>query len=104
MPARAEEIENAEEEGLMCKFLSAPVEFFGDDKGWVRSMKCTCMELTEPDEKGRQGVQSIPCSDFEIPVDTVIIAIGQPPQAPVSFTLTTPSFVTSTSFISPPSA
>jgi glutamate synthase (NADPH/NADH) small chain len=79
LPARREEIENAEEEGLMCKFLSAPVEFYGDDKGWVRSMKCTCMELTEPDEKGRQGVQPIPCSDFEIPVDTVIIAIGQTP-------------------------
>jgi glutamate synthase (NADPH/NADH) small chain len=79
LPARREEIENAEEEGLMCKFLSAPVEFYGDEKGWVKSMKCTCMELTEPDEKGRQGVQPIPCSDFEIPVDTVIIAIGQTP-------------------------
>jgi glutamate synthase (NADPH/NADH) small chain len=79
LPARREEIENAEEEGLACKFLSAPVEFYGDEKGWVKSMRCTCMELTEPDEKGRQGVQPIPCSDFEIPVDTVIIAIGQTP-------------------------
>ena len=79
LPARKEEIENAEEEGLLCKFLSAPVEFYGDERGWVRSMRCTCMELTEPDESGRQSVQPIACSDFEIPADTVIIAIGQTP-------------------------
>ena len=79
LPARREEIENAEEEGLLCRFLNAPAEFYGDEKGWVKSMRCSCMELTEPDEKGRQGVQPIPCSDFEIPVDTVIIAIGQTP-------------------------
>ncbi len=79
LPARREEIENAEEEGLNCRFLSAPVEFYGDEKGWVKSMKCIGMELTEPDAKGRQGVQPIPGSEFEIPVDTVIIAIGQTP-------------------------
>ena len=79
LPARQEEIENAEEEGLICKFLNAPVEFNGDEKGWVKSMRCTCMELTEPDASGRQGVQPICCSDFEMPVDTVIIAIGQTP-------------------------
>lgn len=79
LPARQEEIENAEEEGLACKFLSAPVEFIGDEKGWVKSMRCTCMELTEPDASGRQGVQPICGSDFEMPVDTVIIAIGQTP-------------------------
>jgi glutamate synthase (NADPH/NADH) small chain len=79
LPARQEEVENALEEGLICKFLSAPLEFYGDEKGWVKSMRCTCMELTEPDTSGRQGVQPIPCSDFEIPADTVIIAIGQTP-------------------------
>ncbi|MCX6650926.1 MAG: NADPH-dependent glutamate synthase [Methanomassiliicoccales archaeon] len=79
LPARREEIENAEEEGLICKFLSAPVEFFGDDKGWVKSMKSTCMELTEPDASGRQGCRAIPNSDVEMPVDTVIVAIGQTP-------------------------
>ena len=86
LPARREEIENAEEEGLVCKFLSAPVEFYGDEKGWVRSMRCTCMELTEPDESGRQGVQPIACSDFEIPVDTVIVAIGQTPNLIIQHT------------------
>jgi len=79
LPARREEIENAEEEGLLCKFLNAPVEFFGDDKGWVRSMKCTGMELTEPDASGRQGVRPIQDSEFDMDVDTVIVAIGQTP-------------------------
>jgi glutamate synthase (NADPH/NADH) small chain len=86
LPARREEIENAEEEGLTCKFLSAPVEFYGDEKGWVKSMRCTCMELTEPDANGRQGVQPIACSDFEIPVDTVIVAIGQTPNLIIQHT------------------
>ncbi|OPY31136.1 MAG: Sulfide dehydrogenase subunit alpha precursor [Methanomassiliicoccales archaeon PtaU1.Bin124] len=79
LPARREEIENAEEEGLEFKFLSAPAEFYGDDKGWVRSMRCVKMELTEPDASGRQGVRQMAGSDFEMPVDTVIVAIGQTP-------------------------
>ncbi len=79
LPARHEEIENAEEEGLVCKFLAAPVEFYGDEKGWVKSMKCICMELCEPDQSGRRGVKKIPGSEFTMDVDTVIIAIGQTP-------------------------
>ena len=79
LPARREEIENAEEEGLMFKFLSAPVEFFGDDKGWVKSMRCVQMELTEPDASGRQGVRAVKGSEFDMPIDTVIVAIGQTP-------------------------
>ncbi len=79
LPARHEEIENAEEEGLVCKFLAAPVEFYGDSKGWVKAMKCIAMELTEPDARGRRGVKPIPGSEFTMDVDTVIIAIGQTP-------------------------
>ena len=79
MPARQEEIENAEEEGLVCKFLAAPLEFYGDEKGWVKSMKCIAMELTEPDAKGRRGVKEVPGSEFTMDVDTVIVAIGQTP-------------------------
>jgi len=79
LPARHEEIENAEEEGLECKFLAAPVEFYGDDKGWVKAMKVIAMELTEPDAKGRRGVKEIPGSEFTMDVDTVIVAIGQTP-------------------------
>lgn len=79
LPARHEEIENAEEEGLVCKFLAAPVEFYGDEHGWVKSMKVIAMELTEPDAKGRLGVKKVPGSEFTMDVDTVIIAIGQTP-------------------------
>ena len=79
LPARQEEIENAEEEGLVCKFLAAPLEFYGDEKGWVKSMRCICMELCEPDESGRRSVKKIPGSEFTMDVDTVIIAIGQTP-------------------------
>jgi len=79
LPARHEEIENAEEEGLICKFLAAPVEFYGDNKGWVKAMKCIAMELTEPDARDRRGVKPIPGSEFTMDVDTVIIAIGQTP-------------------------
>jgi glutamate synthase (NADPH/NADH) small chain len=79
LPARHEEIENAEEEGLVCKFLAAPIEFYGDEKGWVKAMKCIAMELCEPDAKGRRSVKVIPGSEFTMDVDTVIIAIGQTP-------------------------
>jgi glutamate synthase (NADPH/NADH) small chain len=79
LPARHEEVENAEEEGLVCKFLGAPIEFYGDESGWVKSMKCIAMELTEPDAKGRRGVKEVPGSEFTMEVDTVIIAIGQTP-------------------------
>lgn len=79
LPARHEEIENAEEEGLVCRFLGAPLEFYGDEKGWVKSMKCISMELCAPDEKGRRSVKPIPGSEFTMDVDTVIIAIGQTP-------------------------
>ena len=79
LPARKEEIENAEEEGLVCKFLAAPLKFNGDEKGWVKSMECLAMELGAPDEKGRRSVKPIPGSEFTMETDTVIVAIGQTP-------------------------
>ena len=79
LPARKEEIENAEEEGLVCKFLAAPLRLHGDEKGWVKSMDCIAMELGAPDEKGRRSVKPIPNSEFTMETDTVIIAIGQTP-------------------------
>ncbi len=54
LPAREEEIANAEEEGILCKFLAAPVRFLGDEKGCVKAMECICMELGPPDESGRR--------------------------------------------------
>jgi glutamate synthase (NADPH/NADH) small chain len=79
LPARKEEIENAEEEGLVCKFLAAPLRFIGDEKGWVKSMECECMELGPPDQSGRRRPVPIKGSEFTMETDTVIIAIGQTP-------------------------
>jgi glutamate synthase (NADPH/NADH) small chain len=79
LPAREEEIENAEEEGIVCKFLAAPTRFIGDEKGWVKAMECICMELGPPDESGRR--RPVPCkgSEFVMDTDTVIVAIGRTP-------------------------
>jgi len=79
MPARLEEIENAEEEGIVCKFLAAPVRFLGDESGWVRGMECIAMELGEPDESGRRRPVPIKGSEFVMDVDTVVVAIGRTP-------------------------
>jgi len=79
LPARREEVENAEEEGIICKFLAAPVRFVGDDKGWVRQMECICMELGAPDDSGRRRPVPVKGSEFVMDVDTVIVAIGRTP-------------------------
>jgi len=79
LPAREEEIENAEEEGIVCKFLAAPLRFIGDEKGWVKAMECICMELGPPDESGRRRPIPIKGSEFVMDVDSVIVAIGRTP-------------------------
>lgn len=79
MPARAEEIENAEEEGVIFKLLTNPTRFIGDEKGAVRAMECLRMELGEPDDSGRRRPVAVPGSEFEIECDTVIVALGQNP-------------------------
>jgi glutamate synthase (NADPH/NADH) small chain len=79
MPARAEEIENAEEEGIIFKLLTNPTRFFGDKHGWVEGMECICMELGEPDESGRRRPVPVQGSEFVMDVDTVIMAIGRTP-------------------------
>ena len=79
LPARKEEIENAEEEGIICKFLAAPTRFIGDEKGWVKAMECICMELGPPDESGRRRPFPVKGSEFIMDTDTVIIAIGRTP-------------------------
>jgi len=79
MPARKEEIENAEEEGILCKFLANPTRFIGDEKGWVKQMECICVELGPPDESGRRRPVPVKGSEFTMDVDTVIIAIGRTP-------------------------
>ncbi|MEM2994696.1 MAG: NADPH-dependent glutamate synthase [Candidatus Bathyarchaeia archaeon] len=79
MPARKEEIENAEEEGVKFQFLTAPTRFIGDEKGWVKQMECIRMELGPPDESGRRKPIPIKGSEFLMDTDTVIIAIGRTP-------------------------
>ena len=79
MPARLEEIENAEEEGVKFKFLTTPIKFMDDKSGWVNGMECIAMQLGEPDESGRRRPIPIKGSEFIMDVDTVVIAIGQTP-------------------------
>jgi glutamate synthase (NADPH/NADH) small chain len=79
LPARHEEVENAEEEGIVCKFLANPTRFIGDEKGWVKAMECVCMELGPPDESGRRRPVPVKGSEFIMDTDTVIVAIGRTP-------------------------
>jgi len=79
MPARAEEIENAEEEGIIFKLLTNPTRFYGDEKGWVQQMECIKMQLGEPDASGRRRPVPIEGSEFLMDMDTVIIAVGRTP-------------------------
>ncbi|MFH0962430.1 MAG: NADPH-dependent glutamate synthase [Planctomycetota bacterium] len=79
MPARAEEVHHAEEEGVQLEFLAAPVELLGNGAGRVRAAKCLRMKLGEPDESGRRSPQPIPGSEVEVEADVVIVAIGNDP-------------------------
>lgn len=79
MPARLEEVENAEEEGIICKFLAAPIRFLGSESGLVKGMECIAMELGEPDDSGRRRPVPIKDSRFVMDVDTVVVAIGRNP-------------------------
>ncbi len=86
MPARAEEVENAHEEGVVFKFLTNPVEVIGNEAGWVTGLKCIKMELGEPDASGRRRPVPVQGSEFVIPVDTVVMALGTSPNPIVSQT------------------
>jgi glutamate synthase (NADPH/NADH) small chain len=79
MPAREEEIKNAEEEGIIFKLLTNPVRFHGDDRGWLKEAELIKNELGEPDASGRRRPVPIKDSNYRIPIDTVVVAIGQGP-------------------------
>ena len=79
MPARAEEIENAEEEGIVFEFLTNPKRFIGNERRAVKAMECVRMRLGEPDKSGRRRPVPIEGSNFVMDVDTVIMAIGRTP-------------------------
>ena len=79
LPARHEEVENAEEEGIVFKLLTNPKQFLGDERGWVKAMECYEMELGEPDESGRRRPVVKPGSEFNIDIDVVVVALGTTP-------------------------
>jgi len=79
MPARAEERENAEEEGVIFKLLTNPKRFLGDDQGRVKAVECYEMELGEPDESGRRRPIPKPGTEFLIDIDVAIVALGTRP-------------------------
>jgi len=76
MPARIEEIHHAEQEGVQFNLLTNPVKYIGDENGWVKAMECVRMKLGEPDSSGRRRPVVIEGSNFVIPIDTVVVAIG----------------------------
>ncbi|HHX38092.1 MAG TPA: NADPH-dependent glutamate synthase [Clostridiaceae bacterium] len=79
MPARVEEVEHAEEEGIIFHNLCNPIAYEGNEKGEVSKMICIRMELGEPDESGRRRPMPISGSQFETEIDTVIVAVGTSP-------------------------
>ena len=79
LPARREEIEHAQEEGVIFKTLTNPVEILGDQNGNVCAIKCVEMQLGEPDESGRRRPVVKEGSEFETELDTVIMSIGTSP-------------------------
>ena len=79
MPARCEEVEHAKEEGVDFRLLTSPTAIFGNEEGNVVAMRCIKYELGEPDESGRRRPVPIPGSEYELEVDTIVIAIGQGP-------------------------
>src|SRR5512139_3801581 len=79
LPAREEELLNAEEEGITCKFLAAPTRFIGDEQGRVKGVEVVAMELGEPDASGRRRPVPVKGSETVMDFDTVIVAIGRTP-------------------------
>ena len=86
LPARAEEVHHAKEEGIKFHLLTNPVEILGDEKGWVRGIKCVKMELGEPDASGRRSPVVIKGSEFDIEADMVIMSLGTSPNPLISST------------------
>ena len=79
LPARLEEVENAEEEGVIFDFLTLPVRLIGNDSGWLTGMECLKMELGEPDDSGRRRPVAIKGSEFIMECDAMVAAIGNSP-------------------------
>jgi glutamate synthase (NADPH/NADH) small chain len=86
LPARAEEVHHAKEEGIIFDLLTNPTEIIADEKGWVTGMKCIKMELGEPDASGRRSPVEVAGSEFVLPLDTVIMSLGTSPNPLIAST------------------
>jgi len=86
LPARAEEVENAEEEGVILDILTLPLQLIGDENRWVREIECLKMELGEPDASGRRKPIPIEGSNFRVSFDAVVMAIGNSPNPLIPMT------------------
>ena len=86
LPARAEEVEHAKEEGIVFHLLNNPTQILGDENGNVKGMECIRMELGEPDASGRRRPVEVPGSEFTLDVDCVIMAIGTSPNRRIKST------------------
>ena len=86
MPARREEVEHAVEEGVKLDLLCSPIRIVGSSDGWVEALECVRFELGEPDESGRRSPVKIQGSEYTLPMDTVIMAIGNSPNPLISKT------------------
>lgn len=86
LPARAEEVHHAKEEGIEFHLLTNPVEILEDENGWVNGIKCVKMELGEPDASGRRRPVEIAGSEYVIDCDVVIMALGTSPNPLISST------------------
>jgi glutamate synthase (NADPH/NADH) small chain len=92
LPARLEEIENAEEEGVIFEYLTLPTRYLGDENGWVKAIECQKMELGEPDASGRRKPVPIEGAIATFEVDAVVCAIGNSPNPLIG--ATTPGLTT----------
>jgi glutamate synthase (NADPH/NADH) small chain len=86
LPARLEEVENAEEEGVIFDFLTLPIRLVGNDQGWLTEIECLRMELGEPDASGRRRPVPVDGSEFRMPADAVVCAIGNSPNPLIPMT------------------
>ena len=86
LPARAEEVHHAKQEGIEFRMLTNPVEVLGDEKGWVRGLRCVRMGLAEPDASGRRSPVAVEGTEFEIGCDVVIMALGTSPNPLIAST------------------
>ena len=86
LPARLEEVENAEEEGVIFDFLTLPVRLMGNQRGWLTELECLKMELGEPDDSGRRRPVPIKGSEFRMQVDAAVCSIGNSPNPLIPMT------------------